>query len=89
MDAERGFAESAIRFINGGGFRVDSGYGLLGVRRMVQARGGSMSAVNSEDGTGAVIRFSLPGEWIGATNSLGDPLEDWTPMPWLNRPKSA
>lgn len=83
-DNGEGFSESALKFLNGGAFRVESGYGLLGVRRMVQARGGTMSAGNASVGTGAIVRLSLPGAWVSATNSLGDPLEGWmqnTPQP--------
>jgi len=77
-DSGAGFGEAALRFVNGGGFRVESGYGLLGVRRLVESRGGTLTANDLEDAKGAIIRFSLPGEWVGATNSLGDLLANWT-----------
>ena len=88
-DSGDGFPDAALAFINGGKFRVDSGYGLLGVRRMVQARGGTMTAENSENGAGAVILFSMPGEWVGMTNSLGDMLDDFTVAPPIMAPKTA
>ena len=88
-DNGEGFSAAALKFINGGAFRVDSGYGLLGVRRMVQARGGTMSASNAEFGQGAVIRLSLPGRWLSATNSLGDPVESWRPQHGHARSKIA
>ncbi len=72
-DNGNGFHNSALEFLNGGKFRTDSGYGLLGVRRMVLARGGKMTAGNRITGAGVVVRFSLPGELLGQTNSLGDP----------------
>jgi signal transduction histidine kinase len=84
-DSGSGFSEAALAFVNGGNFEMESGYGLLGVRRMVQARGGSMTAQNIEGGTGAIIRFSMPGIWIGTTNSLGDLVPDW-PEPRLSVP---
>lgn len=76
-DDGTGFDDTALEFLNGGSFKTDSGYGLLGVRRMVLARGGKMTAGNRTTGSGAVVRFSLPGQWIGPTVSLGDP--DQTP----------
>ncbi len=71
-DDGAGFDTAALEFLNGGRFRTDSGYGLLGVRRMVLARGGKLTAGNRISGPGAVVRFSLPGQWIGLTHSLGD-----------------
>jgi len=81
-DDGQGFSEPAIEFLNGGAFKVDSGYGLLGVRRMVEARGGTVTASNGTasngtDGMGAIIRFCLPGKWLGATNTRGDMIEQW------------
>lgn len=66
-----GFSDPAIVFLDGGALKIDSGYGLLGVRRLIAARQGEICATNSETG-GAVIRFTLPGTWAGATASLGD-----------------
>lgn len=73
-----GFSEAAIKFLNGGAFRVDSGYGLLGVRRMVEARGGTITASNGPDQTGAVIRFCLPGEWLGTLKGMGRMMDEWS-----------
>ena len=70
-DDGKGFSDGALDFAKGGGFGTDSGYGLLGVRRMVEARGGRLSA-RTDPGGGAVIAFALPGTWLGATESLGD-----------------
>lgn len=88
-DSGQGFADGALKFMNGGTFRVDSGYGLLGVRRMVQARGGNLTACNLEGGSGAIIRFSLPGKWVGATTSLGDLPADWGSAPMMRPGKTA
>lgn len=38
------------------------GFGLLGVRRLILARGGEINAVNPSNGTGAVVQFTLPGQ---------------------------
>ena len=88
-DNGTGFTAAALAFINGGNFKVDSGYGLLGVRRMIQARGGSMTAQNLEGASGAVIHFSLPGKWVHATNSLGDVINGWHHEDALITPKIA
>lgn len=56
-----GFSETAIVFLNGGELRTSSGFGMLGVRRLISSRGGTLTATNSPDGTGALVLFSLPG----------------------------
>lgn len=56
-----GFDASTLLFLQGGRFETGSGYGLMGVRRLLRARGGSISAWNDED-AGAVISFTLPGQ---------------------------
>jgi signal transduction histidine kinase len=60
-DNGKGFSAAALELMNGGGFRVDSGYGLFGVRRMIRVRGGMITAGNSPTTGGATIRFTLPG----------------------------
>lgn len=59
-DSGVGFDKHALKFLNGGSFKVDSGYGLLGVLRMIQARGGKIVAENGANG-GGLVQFSLPG----------------------------
>lgn len=59
-DNGAGFDNSALVFLNGGTFRMDSGYGLLGVRRMINARGGRITARNGQRG-GGIVQFTLPG----------------------------
>lgn len=41
-----GFSAPALRFFDDGRFRVDSGYGLLGIKRLLTARGGTICAPN-------------------------------------------
>lgn len=65
-DDGAGFDNSALVFINGGTFRMDSGYGLLGVRRMINARGGRITARNGAQG-GGIVQFTLPGADITDT----------------------
>ncbi len=55
-----GFDASTLLFLQGGRFETGSGYGLMGVRRLLRARGGNISAWNEEN-AGATICFSLPG----------------------------
>lgn len=64
QDNGKGFKDPAMAFLGGGGLRTDSGYGLLGVRRMIEARGGSISASHALDGVGSMIRFTLPGSVV-------------------------
>lgn len=59
-----GFSDPAVLFLKSGRLRTDSGYGLLGVRNLVRDRGGSITAANAKDGPGAVVSFTLPGEFI-------------------------
>jgi hypothetical protein len=52
---------SKRRFLDGGAFRGDEGYGLLGLRRLVRSRGGRI-ATKGAAGTGRVrIELTLPG----------------------------
>lgn len=60
-DNGKGFSEPARVFLNGGKLRTDSGFGMLGVRRLIHARGGTLAATNGPDGTGGLVSFTLPG----------------------------
>ena len=59
-----GFPDPTIAFLDSGELRPESGFGLLGVRRLLEARGGSISAQNPAGGEGCVIRFTLPGQCL-------------------------
>ncbi|MCC1491710.1 PAS domain-containing sensor histidine kinase [Cognatishimia sp. F0-27] len=63
-DYGRGFSTSAAMFLESGRFKTESGFGLLGIRRMVESRGGSISATNSADGAGAVVTVLMPGRLL-------------------------
>ena len=41
---------------------IDSGFGLIGVRRLIKTRGGTISARQPHQGCGAEILFSIPGK---------------------------
>ena len=63
-DNGNGFSDAALRFLDDGSLRVDSGYGLLGVRRMIVARGGTIGAYNDPTDGGGIVEFTLPGQLI-------------------------
>ncbi len=59
-DNGSGFDRPQAKFLAGADFTGGTGYGLLGVRRLIQARGGAMRLQNRPEG-GAQVQFSLPG----------------------------
>lgn len=59
-----GFPDPTIAFFDSGELRPESGFGLLGVRRLLETRGGSISAQNPDGGEGCVIRFRVPGSIV-------------------------
>jgi signal transduction histidine kinase len=65
-DNGKGFANPGIVFLDSGDFRVDSGYGLLAVRRLIMARGGTIRAKNDDNTGGSCVIFTLPGEHVTA-----------------------
>lgn len=64
-DHGRGFEDPSMIFLDGGRLTSSSGFGLLGVRRLLRARGGSIRAEQAPDGSGAVFIFALPGTIVG------------------------
>jgi len=60
-----GFSDPALVFLDGGEMRTDSGFGLLGVRRLIHSRGGRLAVNNRAQSDGAEVSFSLPG-WVRA-----------------------
>ncbi|UWR23724.1 HAMP domain-containing sensor histidine kinase [Sulfitobacter sp. S190] len=60
-DNGKGFDNPGSVFLQTGDFRVDSGYGLLGIRRLILARGGSIRVFNNSDRAGSSVCFCLPG----------------------------
>lgn len=63
-DDGRGFDAPSLAFLSGGTFTRECGFGLLGIRQLIESRGGSIRAVRPASGTGAEVRFTLPGEDI-------------------------
>ncbi|WP_420012752.1 sensor histidine kinase [Tateyamaria sp.] len=70
-DDGTGFADPALAFLDGGALGVDSGFGLLGIRRLVRARGGVISAVSPSSGRGAEVQFQLPGQILPNMQAVG------------------
>jgi hypothetical protein len=50
-----------VAFLDGGKLRMDSGFGLFGVRRLINSRGGEIRAENLKDNQGSIIRFTMEG----------------------------
>lgn len=66
LDNGTGFQDSALAFLAGGEFRLESGYGLFGLRRLLHARGGHVGVEPAETGKGSAVVLTLPGEIEGA-----------------------
>lgn len=60
-DNGTGFDAPETLFGDTGKMMVNGGFGLHGVRRMVQARGGEIAASNLPGGAGGQVLFTLPG----------------------------
>lgn len=60
-DNGTGLHDSALAFLSGGKFRPDSGFGLLGLRRLVHSRGGRIAVEPGENGKGSAVVVTLPG----------------------------
>ncbi len=56
-----GFDDPAVAFLDGGKLRMDSGFGLFGVRRLINSRGGEIRAENLDGKQGSIIRFTMEG----------------------------
>ena len=68
-DYGTGFQGDAGALLEEGKMRKGAGFGLLGVRRLINARGGTITARAPEAGPGALVKFSLPGK-IEAVDSI-------------------
>ncbi len=62
-DFGSGFKDPSIAFLDTGKLRSECGFGLVGIRRLVDSRGGKITARNSPTGLGAEVRFELPGRF--------------------------
>jgi len=68
-DYGTGFQGDAAALLEEGKLRKGADFGLLGVRRLINARGGTITARSPEAGPGALVKFSLPGK-IEAADSI-------------------
>ena len=59
-----GFKSDTADLLEEGKMRKGAGFGLLGVRRLINARGGTITARSPEGGPGALVKFTLPGKII-------------------------
>ena len=62
-DNGKGFKDSALAFLSGGEFRAESGYGLVGLRRLIHARGGRFGVEPGDQGKGSAVVVTLPGSF--------------------------
>lgn len=63
-DNGAGFDNPGKLFLETGKFLVDSGYGLLAVRKLILARGGTITAYNDTITGGSAVCFTLPGQSV-------------------------
>lgn len=77
IDDGAGFENPGIAFLETGKFRMESGYGLLAVRKLITARGGEITAANDSQTGGSRVKFSLP----NATGTMKQDLSTFQPPP--------
>lgn len=66
-----GLPDTVFKFLNGGEFFGDKGFGLLGIRRLAKARGGRVSASKRSAGSGGTVSLTLPGKFLGQVSYSG------------------
>lgn len=74
IDNGKGLAPSADFFVAATDFRKSSSFGLMGVKRLIEERGGEISAIDTPNKEGSAITFTLPGSLIpeeGAQTMVG------------------
>ncbi|MEM6385817.1 MAG: ATP-binding protein [Pseudomonadota bacterium] len=70
-DNGNGFTARALKYLKDGQLKTGSGFGLLGVRRLLHTRGGELLVAHTENGRGAIVKFMLPGR-IGSSGKSKD-----------------
>ena len=60
-DDGQGTASPADFFVTATDYRKSSSFGLLGIKRLIEERGGEISAIELNDKPGSAITFTLPG----------------------------
>ena len=69
-DSGKGFSDASLAFLASGDVRRGSGFGLYGVRRLVEARGGELRMARRPDGAGSVVTVTLPGKVLSQTGQV-------------------
>lgn len=69
-DNGKGFADSTLSFIETRKLRVDSGFGLVGISRMIRESGGEMTVKPGAANRGATISFTVPGTLLQKNPNL-------------------
>lgn len=67
-DNGRGIEKPESLFNDQRKLKYQGGFGLLGIKRLVQSRGGKINAEHAPSGQGLLVRFSLPGSLIPAAH---------------------
>lgn len=67
-DNGAGFENPGKLFLETGEFLADSGYGLLAIRKLIIARGGTITAFNDPATGGSAVRFTLPSKAVTLSN---------------------
>lgn len=70
LDDGTGFSDGALAFLDGGEVRRGSGFGLYGVRRLLETRGGRIQVAPSPNGAGSVVTVTLPGEIVAMEHEV-------------------
>lgn len=65
-DSGRGFDDPGIAFLDRQEFRYETGFGLLGIKRLIKSRGGDIWAEAPPHGPGSLIWFTLPGRILNS-----------------------
>ncbi|WP_299685664.1 PAS domain-containing sensor histidine kinase [uncultured Tateyamaria sp.] len=64
LDNGKGFDDPSLAFLQDEDSSAQSGFGLLGLRRLVRARGGQISVEHGVNGTGARVNVEMPGQLV-------------------------
>ncbi len=69
-DDGKGFSDASLAYLADGEIRRGSGFGLYGVRRLIEARGGSLRMARHPGGAGSVVTATLPGKILQQTEQI-------------------
>ncbi|MDA8586888.1 HAMP domain-containing histidine kinase [Rhodobacteraceae bacterium] len=69
-DDGKGFSDASLAFFADGEVRRGSGFGLYGVKRLIDSRGGQLRVARAPTGTGSVVTVTLPGHVLVSTDQV-------------------